>query len=937
MKRLFAILVLSACAGEMGSTASPLLNGAPVVHASRPYLAFLQIERLDGEVLECSGTVVGPHHVLTAAHCVLCATSVQVSPMSLGLGLPPGAPPLSSIPAGPSAISLHPDPAAIELNYCSLLVQGNAYGPLLYYPSGSDLAVIDLGTAVNLPHATPLLTPPHGFAPVQDTPQVVLAGRGQDENGSTALMREGSAPLLRWFNQTKDRECSAWDDPNRPWTLQTPLDTGTAAIQRGDSGGPMFAVVGGSEYVVGVHSAMKGDFGLAAATFTRDNAGFLSAALGSPVAFSDLDGDQVVDPVDNCPLDVNPDQIDRDDDGVGDVCDVCAPDPWPLTELGPAGLGGTFDPAQRNTNQEAEDTALLTAAPWWEHSGRVPHVSMNDYLEYVAETPCPDTLIAARHTYRRGDACDPIPAAESTPVLGAPAPGEIVEPLGGLCGANGYGLEYCSYRRPVGFDITGEGPFSHGEIGHRFCACDAPHGTPAGRRLWCSGETSFDCAIAGDRYAIGDPAWRRLHVAGAIPPADGLTSVMLDGSAPSTTSWDFVADAIALSATPIAPPFSVHKHGGAIAGSSGLNGILWTRVVSVDDAPITSKPADGPRHPTDLANVYRAQDLRYRVDVSVDRFPIERPPWPWEFCAVCGLLELPFINPWILEDQIHIVGVDRHGAIELRVEERARNWLASPAVQLIPAAEGYAELLPDSPRQLVLEEGVVIGTLGVMEGAVVATPREAIRLPDAMHDGALAWSTRWNTLFALSRGRGGTVLWEIPLDGRAATIHSLDRSFGPVLALTHRLAEGAVYAVVREEGRTASLVRVDAATGATTVILRDVAAERASIAGDARGGLLLAVDAGAGTDFLRLAGRHEEWEIVATGHTEHSLGTTPVRETPRGALVFASSAQPVVLEEVVPGIELRQERALQEIDPENSVSRRGRSTERSEARFRRPE
>lgn len=36
---------------------------------------------------------------------------------------------------------------------------------------------------------------------------------------------------------------------------------------------------------------------------------------------ADSDGDQVRDGVDNCPLVVNPDQVDRDGDGFGDVCD----------------------------------------------------------------------------------------------------------------------------------------------------------------------------------------------------------------------------------------------------------------------------------------------------------------------------------------------------------------------------------------------------------------------------------------------------------------------------------------------------------------------------------------------------------------------------------------------------------------------------------------
>ncbi len=41
---------------------------------------------------------------------------------------------------------------------------------------------------------------------------------------------------------------------------------------------------------------------------------------------SDLDGDGVLDCVDNCVEDGNPDQADADDDGVGDACDACPAD-----------------------------------------------------------------------------------------------------------------------------------------------------------------------------------------------------------------------------------------------------------------------------------------------------------------------------------------------------------------------------------------------------------------------------------------------------------------------------------------------------------------------------------------------------------------------------------------------------------------------------------
>lgn len=42
-----------------------------------------------------------------------------------------------------------------------------------------------------------------------------------------------------------------------------------------------------------------------------------------PAFCTDTDGDRFEDPIDNCPVNYNTDQLDSDDDGVGDWCDNC--------------------------------------------------------------------------------------------------------------------------------------------------------------------------------------------------------------------------------------------------------------------------------------------------------------------------------------------------------------------------------------------------------------------------------------------------------------------------------------------------------------------------------------------------------------------------------------------------------------------------------------
>jgi hypothetical protein len=75
---------------------------------------------------------------------------------------------------------------------------------------------------------------------------------------------------------------------------------------------------------------------------------------------SDLDG--IIDPEDNCPDEPNKDQIDSDDDGIGDECDVAVilPSPEPTTRpnIG-AGLSGLF--AKSNAPAQATPVAVAPA------------------------------------------------------------------------------------------------------------------------------------------------------------------------------------------------------------------------------------------------------------------------------------------------------------------------------------------------------------------------------------------------------------------------------------------------------------------------------------------------------------------------------------------------------------------------------------------------
>lgn len=76
------------------------------------------------------------------------------------------------------------------------------------------------------------------------------------------------------------------------------------------AGGPLAGLVSTTGGSVQMHDTM---------TSSGDSESILTADFGY---VADTDGDAVPDPLDNCPATSNPDQADRDGDGVGDACDT---------------------------------------------------------------------------------------------------------------------------------------------------------------------------------------------------------------------------------------------------------------------------------------------------------------------------------------------------------------------------------------------------------------------------------------------------------------------------------------------------------------------------------------------------------------------------------------------------------------------------------------
>ncbi|MEM9067601.1 MAG: trypsin-like serine protease [Myxococcota bacterium] len=916
-RRAFGILILAltSCVGPAPASESTqgLTEAGPVPHGSHPYSVFLRFFLPGGSSHRCTGTLVAPDRILTAAHCAACAAAVQVSFYGdTPSWLPDGAAPLTPSHTLPGT-AVHWHPEAYTTMYCDVWNDGQIRNELDDVERAHDIAVLDLPAPVSHPHVPALTLPPHGFSPVQDLAgqAVTLVGRGETvfgqgdasimRAGTNTIARYGFAPELGFFGGPVCHDL----DPNDPFILQVfrDPDAPQTTVLPGDSGGPIIAQVGYQTRVIGVASALvyntETEEPLASihtSTFARGNATWLSShGVGVAIA-ADADGDHVPDSRDNCPFDYNPDQLDYDEDSAGDLCDVCSPmltssqDVYSNLEFEtfdgtPASaFAHLYDPLQENVNAEAEAAA----------AGRAPdlHFTGDGYvthLESLLGIPCTTNgVLEDWADYRRGDVCDPIPAPEAHIRRGNVPNGEITNSLlHPICHASNYGITICRYRRPIGIQFEGilgdgSGP-REGQAGVRFCACDMPHATPAERALYCDAGTAADCAIDGSRYALGDPSWRALHVNGGTPSSDAPTALSYGENQPTPlVPWDFTADVLTLSGTPVSPPFSIDNDGNVI-GATQLDGILWAYAPTLEGSPIAAEPLDDLREPEHLASTYDEGDLRYQVALSFRPFPEYKPAWPWEYCAVCGILELPFLH--LVRDWLVAVGPQQDGLeISSMVGESAWDLLQMESVA-VPAAESTAQLGAATMRELRLDPNSLapLGALHLRNGQIEGELLEGGELEGNAQ--ALSFSASEGALFALVNSRGTTTLHKLETRTGDWSTLGASRGVGVPVAMTYRAPEGALYALAHTEASGLQLMRIPLDGSSWEVVARDLGIRgvtAAAISNDERGGLLVAASQRGATRLAHLTFDEEGLHATDRAFFDGSLGGPDARETTSG-------------------------------------------------------